>query len=60
LLGIGAGHECALVLELVLRVQLRDALEPHFSDLSDEDWDAIARTARILAVKTAPRVDVAR
>jgi DNA-binding MarR family transcriptional regulator len=42
------------------RVQLRDALEPHFSDLSDEDWDAIARTARILAVKTAPRVDVAR
>jgi DNA-binding MarR family transcriptional regulator len=42
------------------RVQLRDALEPHFADLSDEDWAALSRAARILAVKTAPRVEVAR
>src|SRR3954447_3704908 len=25
------------------RVQLRDALEPHFADLSDEDWVALSR-----------------
>ncbi|GAA1959571.1 MarR family winged helix-turn-helix transcriptional regulator [Microbacterium deminutum] len=42
------------------RVQLRDALEPHFADLSADDWAALARTAEILAVKTAPRVEVAR
>jgi DNA-binding MarR family transcriptional regulator len=42
------------------RVQLRDALEPHFADLDEDDWDAIARTARILAVKTSPRVEVTR
>ncbi len=42
------------------RVQLRDALEPHFADLADADWDAIARTAEILTLKTAPRMEVAR
>lgn len=42
------------------RVQLRDALEPHFADLSDDDWAALSRTARILALKTAPRAEVAR
>lgn len=42
------------------RVQLRDALEPHFTDLTDQDWAAVARTAEILAVKTAPRVEAAR
>lgn len=42
------------------RVQLRDALEPHFADLSDDDWAALARTARILASKTAPTAAVAR
>jgi DNA-binding MarR family transcriptional regulator len=42
------------------RIQLRDALEPHFADLSEDDWAALARTARILAAKTAPRAAVAR
>jgi DNA-binding MarR family transcriptional regulator len=31
------------------RVQLRDALEPLFADLDDDDWSALSRTARILS-----------
>ncbi len=42
------------------RVQLRDALEPHFADLSDDDWTAVSRTAEILTAKTGPRVEAAR
>ena len=42
------------------RVQLRDALEPHFADLSDDDWTAVSRTAEILTAKTGLRVEVAR
>lgn len=42
------------------RVQLRDALEPHFADLSGDDWVALSRAAQILAAKTAPLVEVAR
>lgn len=32
--------------------QLTDALAPHFSDLDDRDWEALSRTAGILARKT--------
>ncbi|SDH12115.1 MarR family winged helix-turn-helix transcriptional regulator [Microbacterium pygmaeum] len=39
--------------------QLTDALAPHFSDLDDHDWDAIARTAAILSARTGS-LEVAR
>lgn len=41
------------------RVQLRDALEPFFVDLDDEDWAALSRTSAILSSRTSP-VAVAR
>jgi DNA-binding MarR family transcriptional regulator len=41
-------------------VQLRDALEPRFADLDDEDWQALSRVAEILAARTAVRVGAAR
>lgn len=34
------------------RVQLRDALEPFFRDLDDDDWSAVSRTAQILSSRT--------
>lgn len=34
------------------RVQLRDALEPLFADLGDDDWAALSRVAEILASRT--------
>ncbi|MET0672378.1 MAG: MarR family transcriptional regulator [Microbacterium pygmaeum] len=39
--------------------QLTEALAPHFSDLDDHDWDAIARTAAILSARTGS-LEVAR
>ncbi|KAA9110654.1 MarR family winged helix-turn-helix transcriptional regulator [Microbacterium rhizomatis] len=41
-------------------VQLRDALEPRFADLDDEDWDALARVADILSARTTAPVGAAR
>jgi hypothetical protein len=41
-------------------VQLRDALEPRFSDLDDAGWDALARVADILSARTALTAEVAR
>ncbi|WP_375383974.1 MarR family winged helix-turn-helix transcriptional regulator [uncultured Microbacterium sp.] len=41
-------------------VQLRDALEPRFADLDDEDWDALSRVADILSARTSTPVGVAR
>ncbi len=38
------------------RVQLRDALEPLFADLSDDDWEVLARAAGILSSRTASPV----
>jgi DNA-binding MarR family transcriptional regulator len=40
------------------RVQLRDALEPLFDGLDDDDWSALSRVARILSSRTA--LEVAR
>lgn len=40
--------------------QLTDALAPHFADLDDADWDALARTARILSRKTGADLEVTR
>jgi DNA-binding MarR family transcriptional regulator len=36
------------------KVQLTDALEPLFADLSDDDWAALSRAADILTSRTAP------
>lgn len=33
--------------------ELTEALAPHFADLDDQDWEALGRTAAILARKTA-------
>jgi DNA-binding MarR family transcriptional regulator len=41
-------------------VQLRDALEPRFSDLDDEDWAALSRVADILTARTRLDLAVAR
>ncbi|AZS37105.1 putative HTH-type transcriptional regulator [Microbacterium lemovicicum] len=41
-------------------VQLRDALEPMFDDLDDDDWAALSRVATILSERTSSRVEVAR
>jgi DNA-binding MarR family transcriptional regulator len=35
-------------------IELRDALEPLFADLDDDDWAALSRVARILSSRTAP------
>ncbi|HEY0246783.1 MAG TPA: MarR family transcriptional regulator, partial [Gryllotalpicola sp.] len=35
-------------------VELRDALEPLFADLDDDDWKALSRVARILSARTNP------
>ncbi len=35
------------------RVQLGNALEPLFADLSDDDWQVLARAAGILSSRTA-------
>jgi DNA-binding MarR family transcriptional regulator len=36
------------------RLELRDALEPLFADLDEDDWAALSRVARILSSRTAP------
>jgi DNA-binding MarR family transcriptional regulator len=36
------------------RVQLRDALEPMFDGLDEEDWSALSRVATILTSRTVP------
>ena len=41
-------------------VQLRDALEPRFDDLDDEDWAALSRVAAILSERTSSRTEVRR
>ncbi len=42
------------------RVQLRDALEPFFADLDDDDWTALSRTATILSSRTRREAAVLR
>jgi DNA-binding MarR family transcriptional regulator len=42
------------------RVQLRDALEPMFADLADEDWAALSRAAAILTARSAAGAEVGR
>lgn len=41
-------------------VQLRDALEPRFADLDDDDWAALSRVATILSERTTLRAEVVR
>ena len=36
------------------KVELTDALEPLFADLSDDDWAVLSRAADILTSRTAP------
>jgi DNA-binding MarR family transcriptional regulator len=37
------------------RVELRDALQPLFADLTDAEWDTLSHAARILKSRTTPR-----
>jgi DNA-binding MarR family transcriptional regulator len=37
------------------RVELRDALQPLFADLTDAEWATLSQAARILKSRTTPR-----
>ncbi|WP_308493701.1 MarR family winged helix-turn-helix transcriptional regulator [Microbacterium terrisoli] len=37
------------------RIELRDALEPLFADLGDDDWAVLSRAAHILSSRTNPQ-----